>query len=279
MKVFFNDRIVDESKAKVSVFDHGFLYGDGLYETVRANPKTVFFWREHFQRLRAGARELGLQLPWTSEFLQEAILKVIRANRVNEVTLRLTITRGEGPLGLDPRHCKAPTLVIQMHPQRPIEEWRKTGVSIGIVRARRIPPECIHPSIKSLSALSLVQAKQEAIRMKVFEGILLNTKGQLAEGATSSLFFVRRGVLHTPALSCGILPGITREHVLAKARHLRIPFREGQYLVPDLQRADEVFITNVSLGVMPVIQIVYKSGRSFHSISLPIGAMTKRLES
>ncbi|MFA5975428.1 MAG: aminotransferase class IV [Elusimicrobiota bacterium] len=273
MKVFLNHRLLDESKARVSVFDHGFLYGDGVYETVRAYDGRVFRWEEHSRRLRQSARRIALRCPWSSAELLQAVRKVLRANHQPDASVRITLSRGPGPLGLDPEQCPRPTLAILLHPYRALEALWKTGISIGIVRVRRNHPDCLDPQIKSNNSLNTILAKIEAQRMKVFEGILTNLDGDLAEGTISNLFYVRKGCLYTPALSGGLLEGITRRIILQLARQMKLPVREGRCRPPDLQKAQEIFISSTTLEVMPVISVAqYKESRGTAIRRFRVGA-------
>lgn len=253
MKAFLNNRLLDEKDARVSVFDRGFLYGDGVYETVRAYQCRIFRWDEHDRRLRQSARRIALKCPWSSAYLQQAIQKTLRANGRPDASVRITISRGPGPLGLDPRTCPRPTLALLLHPDRPLEKLWKAGVSIGIVRVRRNHPACLDPRIKSNNSLNAILAKMEAQRMGVFEGVLTNLSGDLTEGTISNLFFIRRGCLYTPSPSCGLLEGITRGSILRVAREAGLGVREGRYKPQELKRADEVFLSSTTLEVAPVV--------------------------
>jgi branched-chain amino acid aminotransferase len=273
VKVFLQNRIVEAKKAHVSVFDHGFLYGDGIYETVQAYRGRVFHWPEHFRRLKQSARRVALRCPWSSPTLLKGIHAVLRANHLKVGSVRITVSRGPGPLGLDPRVCPKPTLAMLLHPARPVAKLWKTGVSIGIPKVRRNHPLCLDPQIKSNNSLNTILAKMEGTRMGVFETVLLNLDGCLTEGTTSNIFFVRGGQLFTPALSCGLLEGVTRGVVIKLARHAKLKVHEGRYTLKDLRRADEIFLTSTTLEVVPVVKVVSGSTRW----SLGPGPMTRTL--
>jgi len=245
--VWLNGRVVEEKKATVSVFDHAFLYGDGLYETVRLYDGVPFLWPDHYQRLKKSARALHFVFPWSAPFLKKAIHHLALANHRPEGSVRLTLSRGVGALGLDSELCSTPSLIIHYHPDRPIARWQHDGVDIGFLK---IQPER-DPFYKSTSAQPLVRARVEAKRLRWFEGILLNARGEITEGVTTNFFFLRQNVLHTPALSCGLLPGVTRAHVLKMARHTHV-VKEGIYKPADIFRAEELFLTNASLEILPV---------------------------
>jgi branched-chain amino acid aminotransferase len=258
-KIFLQGKILDAQSARVSVFDHGFLYGDGIYETVHAYDGQVFHWPEHFKRLKQSARRLELQCPWSSAYLEQGIQKVLKANHSPNASVRITVSRGPGPLGLDPRVCPTPTVAMLLHPDRDVKKLWKAGVTIGIPKVRRNHPKCLDPQIKSNNSLNTILAKIEGTKMGVFETVLLNLDDQLTEGTTSNIFFVRRGELFTPALSCGLLEGITRGEVIRLARRARLIVHEGRYQLQDLRRADEIFLTSTTLEVVPVVKVVSRS--------------------
>ncbi len=166
---FSQNRSCRRKKAQVSVFDHGFLYGDGIYETVHAYEGRVFHWPEHYKRLKQSARLIDLKCPWSSAYLLEGIQKVLRANRAPNASVRITVSRGPGPLGLDPRVCPKPTLAMLLHPDRDVKTLWKNGVSIGIPKVRRNHPLCLDPRIKSNNSLNTILAKMEGTRMGVLK--------------------------------------------------------------------------------------------------------------
>jgi len=258
VKVFLQDRIVDANRARVSIFDHSFLYGDGIYETVRAYDYRVFHWPEHFKRLKQSAARLQLKCPWSSRFLLDGIVRVLRANRAPGGSIRISISRGPGSLGLDPLLCPKPTLVILLHPSRPIAALQKNGVTIGIPEVRRNHPKCLDPQIKSNNSLNTILAKIEAKRMGAFEAVLLNLEGDLTEGTTSNLFFVKGKTLYTPGLPCGLLEGVTRGLVMTLARRAGFRVSEGRYGIKDLRAADEIFLTSTTLEIVPVVKVLLR---------------------
>jgi len=278
MKIWLNSRLVDSKNASVSVFDHGFLYGDGIYETVHAYNYKVFHWEDHYKRLLNSARPLALRCPWSSRTLLNRITQVLKANREPDASVRITIARGPGPLGLDPSVCPHPTLVMLLHPTRNVERYWKEGISIGITKVRRTPPQSLDPQIKSNNSLNTILAKMEGEKMGVFEAVLLNVDGYLTEGTTSNLFFVKKGKIYTPELACGLLAGITREAVLKLAVKHGIPAHEGRYTPQDLLRADEVFLSSTTLEVVPVVKLKLAAHLPVRRIAdgLP-GPVTQRL--
>lgn len=257
MWIYLNDRFVKEGEAVVSVFDHGFLYGDGVYETIRSYGSRIFMRDQHLARLRRSAEGIGLRIPipdqrWPN-LLHEAMTRNDVGHEDTDAYLRITVSRGAGDIGLDPALCPTPTVVIITKPlHSPSPEQYRTGVNLIVARTRRNLPSAISPQIKATNFLNNILAKQEAIAAGAFDSILLNWESHLTECTVSNLFFVRAGRLCTPALACGLLDGITRNIVLGLARETHIPVDEGYYGVEAIHEADECFLTNTSMEVMPV---------------------------
>lgn len=260
MWIFLNDRFVRAEEAVVSVFDHGFLYGDGVYETIRSYGPRIFMRDQHLARLRRSAEAIGIEIPippkdWPG-LLHEAMERNAVGNEQADAYLRITVTRGEGEIGLDPSLCTHPTVVVVAKALVPYPaHLYRNGVHVIVAQTRRNLPAALSPRIKSLNVLNNILAKQEAVRAGAFDCVMLNWQDHLTECTTSNLFFVRRGRLCTPAVECGILDGITRELVLLLAREHGIPTEEGRYRVSTLLEADECFLTNTSMELMPVTQI------------------------
>ncbi|MBI3292185.1 MAG: aminotransferase class IV [Elusimicrobia bacterium] len=258
MLISLNRRLVPESQAAVSVFDHGFLYGDGIYETLRVREGEAFRCKEHLRRLAESARGIALTLPWSDTELAHAIHRVIRANRLTrgQAMVRMTVSRGPGPIGLDPALCRRPTLVLIARRYRPQPKvFYERGVSVILATTRRNAPQALSPRIKSTNFLNNILAKIEAKRAHTFDAVLLSLQGFIAEGTTSNVFIVRRGVLETPALKTGILAGVTRNEVLQLARALRIPTREVRLRPRALFHAEECFLTSTLLDILPVTRV------------------------
>jgi branched-chain amino acid aminotransferase len=257
MWIYLNDRFVKEAEAVISVFDHGFLYGDGVYETIRSYGSRIFMRDQHLARLRRSADAIGLTIPipeqrWPA-LLHESMVRNTIGNPEQDAYLRITVSRGAGGIGLDPALCRTPTVVIMakpLHPPSP-EQYR-TGVKLVVARTRRNLPSAISPQIKATNFLNNILAKREAIAAGAFDSILLNWESHLTECTVSNLFFVQAGRLCTPALACGLLDGITRDIVLNLAREAKIPIDEGHFGVEAIHNADECFLTNTSMEVMPV---------------------------
>jgi branched-chain amino acid aminotransferase len=273
--IYLNDRFVTEDQALVSVFDHGFLYGDGVYETIRSYGDKIFMRDQHLARLRRSADAIGLTVPerdWPS-LLHECMARNDVGNDRTDAYIRITISRGTGDIGLDPALCPSPTLVIIAKALKsPPDERYRTGVSLVVANTRRNLPSALDPQIKATNFLNNIQAKREAIAMGAFDSVLLNWLGYLTECTVSNLFFVRASRLCTPAISCGILDGITRGVILTLARELNLPVDEGQFDVEALRAADECFLSNTTMEVMPATQL---NGKPIGSGSP--GPVTERL--
>ncbi len=266
MKIWLNDRLLDEKDARVSVMDHGFLYGDGIYETVHAYHYKIFHWPDHYKRLIQSARRIELKCPWSARWLEQRMEKLLTANQEPHGSVRITVARGPGPLGLDPTVCSTPTLALILHPSRNVQAVWAEGISIGITKIKRNPPEALDPAIKSNNSLNTILAKIEAMKMKVFEGVLTNLKGKLTEGTTSNIFFIKGGVINTPALECGLLAGITRESVIRLARKKGFKVQEGHFTPHHAVHADEVFLSSTTLEIAPVVRIRIAGQPGFHRI-------------
>jgi branched-chain amino acid aminotransferase len=260
MWIYLNDRFVKEEEAVVSVFDHGFLYGDGVYETIRSYGNRIFMRDQHLARLRRSADGIGLTIPipdhrWP-DLLHESMARNNIGSAQQDAYLRITISRGTGDIGLDPALCRTPTVVIMtkpLHPPSP-EQYR-TGVNLIVARTKRNLPSALPPQIKATNFLNNILAKREAIAAGAFDSILLNWESYLTECTVSNLFFVRAGRLCTPALACGLLDGITRNIVLSLAQEAQISVDEGYFGVEAIYKADECFLTNTSMEVMPVTMV------------------------
>jgi len=260
MWIYLNDRFVTEEEALISVFDHGFLYGDGVYETIRSYGSRIFMRDQHLARLRRSADAIGLTIPipeqkWPA-LLHEAMTRNDVGHERTDAYLRITISRGVGDIGLDPALCPTPTVVIMTKPlQPPPPHQYRTGVKLIVAKTRRNLPSALSPQIKATNFLNNILAKREAIAAGAFDSILLNWESHLTECTVSNLFFVRAGRLCTPALACGLLDGITRDIVLSLAQEAQIPIDEGHFGIEALQKADECFLTNTSMEVMPVTMV------------------------
>jgi branched-chain amino acid aminotransferase len=269
MHIFLNDRIVPEQEAVVSVFDHGFLYGDGVYETMRAYDGTVFLLDRHLERLRRSASLIQLQIPGL-QMIRDAVYATMQANGLKSAYVRVTLSRGKGPIGLDPALCPKPSLVVIAEEFREYPQVLYTeGVRLIIARTRRNLAEALNPKIKSLNFLNNILAKIEAKEREAYEAIMLNAEGFISEGTVCNIFFVRDGMLCTPSSDVGVLDGITREMVIRISGENGIAVREGMFIPDDLSKASEVFFTNTTSEVMPVSQV--------EDVKYPVGDVTKKI--
>ncbi len=256
MNIYINGSFYPKEEAKVSVFDHGYLYGDGIYETLRAYNGYVFELDGHMERLKRSADLMEMALPMDEEGIKQAIYDTLFKNGLKDAYIRVSVSRGMGEIGLDPELCPVPTFVIiakQFFDYR--KELYQEGVKIAIVETRRNHPETLNPAIKSTNFLNNIFAKMEAKKAGAFEGIMLNHGHFVAEGTISNIFMVKNGELMTPPLIAGILEGMTRGLVIELAEKLGITVYEEMFTEAVLKDADEVFITNTTMEIMPVREV------------------------
>jgi len=256
--VYINGKVRDPEGAMVSVFDRGFLFGDSVYETVAWLHGRAIFLSEHLDRLNRSASHLFIEPP-ARETVVQAIRETVTASAEAEARVRIIVTRGVGPVDIDPATAGAPQLVVIAQPLGgPTAEMIANGISVEVVHLSRGGPSSPDPAIKSGNYLSSVLAMAEARRRRpgAGEAILCSGGGSIAEGATSNVFFVHGGVLVTPGLEVGILEGVTRAKVLALAKTQGIPTREPAFVAPrELSAADEVFLTSAVRGILPVTKV------------------------
>ncbi len=260
MKIYLNDRLVDKEDAKISVFDHGLLYGDGIFEGIRLYDGCVFKLDEHLERLEYSAKAIMLQLTWSRQELSDAVCETCRANNLTNGYIRLVITRGVGSLGLSIKNCDEPQLIIiadtiQLYPK----EFYANGLKIITVPTRRCNPSALPPTIKSLNYLNNILAKIEAQHFGYHEAIMLNDQGYVAECTGDNIFVIHKGELITPSASAGALKGITRDTVLKIADDLGILWREANLTRYDIWVADEVFLTGTAAEIIPIIEVDARS--------------------
>ncbi|MFM7250490.1 MAG: branched-chain-amino-acid transaminase [Planctomycetaceae bacterium] len=271
--VAMNGRLVPEAEATVSVFDHGLLYGDGVFEGMRAYGGRVFRLAEHLDRLWHSARAIALEIPVTKEALARTVDETVAANGQPDGYVRLVVTRGAGTLGLDPNRTAHPQVIvivdtIALYPR----EHYERGLRIVTAATQRTHPAALSPRIKSLNYLNNIMAKLEGLQAGCVEALMLNHKGEVAECTADNVFAVRRGAVVTPPPDAGILEGITRGAVMELAAAAGIDCRETTLTRHDLYTADEVFITGTAAEVVPVVEI---DGRKIGT-GVP-GPVTKRL--
>jgi branched-chain amino acid aminotransferase len=255
-QIYVNGRFVPAEEASISVFDHGFLYGDGVFEGIRVYDGNVFRLRQHVERLYYSARCILLSIPLTPEEMSLAIVETVRRRGVPNQYVRAVVSRGAGDLGLDPRLCKHPSVIIiadtiALYP----EQMYTQGLELVTVATRRTPSWALDPRIKSLNYLNNILAKLEAQQAGVEEAVMLNAEGYVAECTADNIFVIRQGQLLTPATATGALLGVTRDSVLDIAHDLGITCEETFLTRYDLYTADECFMTGTGAEIVPVIRI------------------------
>jgi len=272
-KVWLNGKLVDREDAKISVFDHGLLYGDGVFEGIRSYGGKVFRLKEHVRRLFDSAKGIRLAIPLAADELAKAVADTLQANGLKDAYIRVVVTRGVGTLGLDPNRCQSPTVFIitdriELYPP----ELYENGLEIITAATMRNHPNAVNPRLKSLNYLNNILAKIEAIDAGTLEAVMLNHQGFVAECTGDNLFIVRDGVLFTPPIAAGILEGITRDEIIAIAEDFGIKVREENLTRHDLYVADECFLTGTAAEVVPVVRIDKRTIGDGHP-----GPVTKRL--
>jgi branched-chain amino acid aminotransferase len=274
MKIYIDGKYRSERDAKVSVFDHGLLYGDGVFEGIRAYHGRVFKLKEHIDRLFCSAKAILLEIPMSHAALVKATVETCRANKLRDGYIRLVVTRGVGTLGLNPRTCKKPSVIIiadkiQLYPP----EYYERGLDIVTVPTTRNLHSALNPAIKSLNYLNNILAKIEANNAGVEEAVMLNAEGFVAECTGDNLFIVKNRALFTPPLSAGALYGITRQTVIELAEEAGLKVSEPNLTRYDLFNADECFLTGTGAELIPVVKI---DGRVIGTGNP--GPITRRLE-
>jgi branched-chain amino acid aminotransferase len=273
LQIWLDGKLVDKERATVSVYDHGLLYGDGVFEGLRLYAGRIFRAEQHLKRLFESAKAIRLAIPFTAEQLTAAIYETARANRLTDCYVRLVVTRGVGALGIDPAKCAGPSVFIitdqiAIYPR----EMYEKGVPVIVSSIPRTPPSSLSPRIKSLNYLNNILAKMEANDAGVLEAIMLNHVGNVAEGSAENIFLVKDGRVLTPGLSECALEGVTRGAIVDLCRKLDIPILERVIERHDLYICDECFMTGTGAEVMPVTKI---DGRVVGNGE--VGPITRRL--
>ncbi len=256
LKVYIDGELKEKEDARISVYDHGLLYGDGIFEGIRAYNGKVFRCKAHIDRLFDSAKGIALNIPIEKEELQEAILQTLKANNLSDAYIRIVVTRGCGTLGLDPAKCSNPQIIIitdsiTLYPK----EMYENGLEVITVPTTRTSHSALSPKIKSLNYLNNIMAKIEARQAGVVEAIMLNSAGAVAECTGDNIFIVKDGTLITPPPDSGILEGITRKVVMELAECASVKVKEQQLTRFDLYIADECFLTGTAAEVIPVVKI------------------------
>lgn len=257
MKVYINGKLLEKNEAKISVFDHGFLYGDGVFEGIRVYNGLIFKYKEHIERLFESAHSLMIKIPLSREEIKSAIIQTLRANNLKDAYIRLCITRGEGDLGLDPRKCKGNSSVVIITDKIALypESLYKKGMEIITVPTIRNLPEALNPQIKSMNYLNNILAKIEAINSGFDEAIMLDNMGYVAECTGDNIFIVKNNHLYTPPQCMGTLRGITRDAVLEIADKNKIATHEHVLTRHELYISDECFLTGTAAEIIPVVKV------------------------
>jgi len=253
--VYINGELVPKEEARVSIFDHGFLYGDGLFETMRAYRKKIFRLDHHLQRLFLSLEYLKFPIPFNFDSLKEAIFKTLEANRLEDAYIRLNVTRGEGATVPDPATCTSPNLIIITREYLPYSPALYQKGYRGKVVRMRLSPHAPTVNMKTINFLDHIIAKMEAKDSGFNEGILVNTEGLVTEGTVSNIFVVKGDLLSTPAKESGLLPGVTRQAVLEIAEAQQMRAEEGNITLKQLLEADEAFLTNSLIEIMPLVEV------------------------
>ncbi len=256
LKIYIDGKFHNKEDAKVSVFDHGLLYGDGVFEGIRTYDGLIFKCKEHIDRLYQSAHAIMLEIPMSKDEMVDAVKKTLKENEMKDSYIRLIVTRGMGDLGLDPRKCSKPTVIIitdkiKLYPQ----EFYDKGLEIVTISTQRNIHESVNPQIKSLNYLNNILAKVEAINAGVEEAVMLNSEGYVAECTGDNIFTVKDGSLFTPPIHSGVLRGITRGAVIDIAHLKEIPIHEEVLTRYDLFNADEMFLTGTAAEIIPVVRM------------------------
>ncbi|WP_153461840.1 branched-chain-amino-acid transaminase [Sediminibacillus terrae] len=254
--IFLSGEFVKKEEAVVSVYDHGFLYGDGVFEGIRAYAGNVFKLDEHLQRLFESARSILLEVPYTKEELTQIIVDTIRKNQLEDAYIRVVVSRGSGNLGLDPLNCSEPRLVViaealALFPK----ELYERGLRMGSVASRRNRPDVLSPQIKSLNYLNNILVKLEANQAGVDEALMLNDQGYVTEGSADNVFVVKDDIIITPPVYLGALEGITRNAIIDLAKENGYTVKETPFTRHDVYVADEVFLTGTAVEVIAVVEV------------------------
>lgn len=254
--IIIDGKQYSKEDAKVSVYDHGFLYGDGIFEGLRVYNSKIFKLDEHIARLYDSAKALMLKIELDSYELKDLLLETLKKDGRTDGYIRVVVTRGKGALGINPNSCpKTSTIIIIDDIQLFPEEYYIKGIDIITAATRRLAHNCWDPRVKSLNYLNNIMAKMDALQAGCLEAVVLNEDGIVTEGSADNIFIVKDGILKTPAAHLGLLRGITRDTILEIARDMKIKTEEGSYTRYDLYTADELFLTGSGAEVIPVISM------------------------
>ncbi|MGE1209387.1 branched-chain-amino-acid transaminase [Bacillus pumilus] len=254
--IFLNDELVKKEDAKISVYDHGFLYGDGVFEGIRVYNGNIFRMKEHLDRLYDSARSIMLNIPYSLEELAEKMIHTVERNGLKDAYIRLVVSRGAGDLGLDPNNCGRANTVIIVEPLAIFpKHLYETGIDIVTVPTRRNRPDVLSPKVKSLNYLNNILVRIEAHMAGVSEALMLNDQGYVAEGSADNVFIYKKGKLYTPPGYIGALEGITRNAIMEIAEDLGYEVKEEPFTRHDVYTAEEVFLTGTAAEVIAVVKV------------------------
>lgn len=254
--IFLNDELVKKEDAKISVYDHGFLYGDGVFEGIRVYNGNIFRMKEHLDRLYDSARSIMLNIPYSLEELTEKMIHTVERNGLKDAYIRLVVSRGAGDLGLDPNNCGRANTVIIVEPLAIFpKHLYETGIDIVTVPTRRNRPDVLSPKVKSLNYLNNILVRIEAHMAGVSEALMLNDQGYVAEGSADNVFIYKKGKLYTPPGYIGALEGITRNAIMEIAEDLGYEVKEEPFTRHDVYTAEEVFLTGTAAEVIAVVKV------------------------
>lgn len=258
--IFVNDHFVNKNEAVVSVYDHGFLYGDGVFEGIRVYSGNVFQLKEHLERLYASAHSIMLTIPYSKEELTQIIVDTVCKNELTSAYIRVVVSRGAGDLGLDPRNCSKPSVIVIAEALTIYsKDLYANGLKLASVASRRNRPDVLSPQIKSLNYLNNILVKLESTQSGADEALMLNDQGYVTEGSADNIFIVKGGKIITPPVYLGALEGVTRNVIIEVARNLGYQMEEQPFTRHDVYIADEVFLTGTAAEVIPVVDVDARS--------------------
>jgi branched-chain amino acid aminotransferase len=272
--VYVDGEWLPKSRASVSVFDHGMLYGDGVFEGIRVYNGVIFRFQEHLERLYSSAKSIKLQIPLSPEDMTKAVVETLKRNGLRDAYIRLVVTRGPGDLGVDPRKCRKPSLIIITQYADPYfgAMAKQSGISVIISSVRRDAVDATTHEIKSLNYLNSVLAKLEAVDAGADDALMLDRNGFVSEATTSNIFIVKYGEIFTPPNTAGILPGVTRRRIIRLARELDYKVVEKGLTPFDVTNADEAFLTGTLSEVVPLVKV-----RGIEIGDGKVGPITRRI--
>lgn len=255
-KIYLNGQFVEKEKAVISIFDHGFLYGDGVFEGIRVYEGNVYKLEEHIDRLYESAHSIMLEIPHSKAEFSQIVVDTICENELSSAYIRVVVSRGKGDLGLDPRNCEAPTVIVIAEPLAIYsEQLYEKGLRLASVVNRRSSPDVLNPQIKSLNYLNNILVKLSSVQADADEALILNRDGYVTEGSADNIFIVKKGIIKTPPIYLGALEGITRNAIIDIAEEIGLQVEQEPFTLHDVYIADEVFLTGTAAEVIPVVTV------------------------